>query len=200
MPRKPRNKPPAEAEPAPDLDYIAEPLRGLAVPIDTIKLDPMNARKHDEANIRAIMGSLRTFGQVKPLVVNRDSREIEAGNGTLIAAQQLGWTHLAVVFVAHDPAAQRGFAIADNRTAELARWDDAMLQALLADVEQDIPDLYEDLLLERLRTEPEPEPAERQLEGDETWGVLVKCKNESQQKILLERLEAEGYEVRAMIV
>lgn len=183
-----------------DLSYIAESLRGLAVPIQSLRLDPLNARQHDEPNLKAIQGSLRTFGQLKPIVANAASREIEAGNGTYLAAQRLGWTHLAVVFVEHDPAAHRGFALADNRTAELARWDDTRLQTLLVELAEEIPDLYEDLLLDRLRAGEDPDPAAAAARDDESWGVLVKCASEGQQKILLERLGAEGYEVRAMIV
>ena len=52
----------------PDVTYIHESLRHLAVPIDSLTPDPVNARLHDERNITTIMGSLKEFGFDQPLV------------------------------------------------------------------------------------------------------------------------------------
>jgi DNA modification methylase len=97
-------------------------------------LDPANARRHPEPNLEAIKGSLRVYGQRKPVVVNRRTGTIEAGNGTLQAALALGWSHLAAVYVDDDPMTAAGFSIADNRTAELAEWDREALDKLLAEI------------------------------------------------------------------
>jgi DNA modification methylase len=120
-----------------DLPFIIESLRPLAVSIDSVKPDPANVRVHDERNIGAIKSSLQRFGQRKPLVVNRRTGLVEAGNGTLDAARALGWSHVAVVFVDDDPAAASGFSIADNRTAELADWDEAALARVLQSLKQE---------------------------------------------------------------
>lgn len=101
------------------------------VPISTLSLDPANVRRHPERNMDAIMGSLKRFGQQKPIVVDAKGVVI-AGNGTLAAAKQLGWKEIAVVrsdLIGSDATA---FAIADNRTAELAEWDDDALAKTLA--------------------------------------------------------------------
>lgn len=110
---------------------IAEALRHLAVPCDSIDYDPANARLHNDDNLSSIRGSLRSYGQRKPIVVNKRTGTVEAGNGTLQAARQLGWTHIAAVFVDDDPNTAAGFSLSDNRTAELAEWDDEALAALL---------------------------------------------------------------------
>lgn len=129
---------------APHLAPIAEQLRPLTVPCSQLLLDPANARRHPEANLEAIKGSLRVYGQRKPVVVNRRTGTIEAGNGTLQAALELGWSHLAAVYVDDDPMSAAGFSIADNRTAELAEWDRAALDKLLGEITTDDP------LLERM--------------------------------------------------
>jgi ParB-like chromosome segregation protein Spo0J len=121
----------------PDLGHIAEPLRPLAVPCDRLALDPANARRHPEANLEALKGSLAAYGQRKPLVARKDTGVVIAGNGTLEAARALGWTHIAVVFTDDDPVTAAGFAIADNRTAELAEWDAAALDKLLPEIQAD---------------------------------------------------------------
>jgi DNA modification methylase len=123
----------------PDLSPIADQLRPLAVPCADLNLDPANARRHPEPNLEALKGSLRVYGQRKPVVVNRRTGTIEAGNGTLQAALALGWSHLAVVYVDDDPMTAAGFSIADNRTAELAEWDRAALDKLLGEIKTNDP-------------------------------------------------------------
>lgn len=111
---------------------INESLKSIARPIQWFKPDTKNARKHSSRNIKAIADSLRMFGQHKPVVALEDGTVI-AGNGTLEAAKSLGMPELAcVVFSDSDKA--RAFAIADNRTAELAEWDDAALRASLDEI------------------------------------------------------------------
>lgn len=115
-------------------DRIAEALQPLAVPIDSIHPDPANVRRHPEANLTAIKASLAAYGQRKPVVANRRTGTIEAGNGTWEAAKALGWDSIAVVQVDDDPLTATGFAIADNRTAELAEWDEDGLSRLLKEL------------------------------------------------------------------
>jgi len=84
--------------------------------------DKKNARQHDKRNLEAIKNSLEKFGQQKPVVINKDG-EIIAGNGTVLAALELGWKKVDVVVSTLTEMKQRAFSIADNRTAELAKWD-----------------------------------------------------------------------------
>ena len=99
---------------------IAESIQRFARPIGELQEDPGNARKHGERNQASIKASLEDFGQQKPVVCLADGTVI-AGNGVLAAARELGWAELAAVtFTDDDVAAIRAFAVADNRTAELA--------------------------------------------------------------------------------
>lgn len=90
--------------------------------------DPANLRVHPERNIRAIQAALSEFGQQKPIVVD-SSDVVIAGNGTLEAADRLGWEEIDVVVSSLDQLQARAYGIADNRTGELAAWD---LQGLAA--------------------------------------------------------------------
>ena len=119
---------------------IVDDLKSLAVPLDSLVQDPSNARKHSERNIESIANSLRLFGQRRAIVVQRNGRIVRAGNGTLQAARKLGWTEIAAVMVDDDNATAMQFAIADNRTAELAEWDDETLGLLLDGFDQEIRD------------------------------------------------------------
>lgn len=104
--------------------------------------DGQNARSHDGKNIDAICRSLETFGQRKPIVCRRDGDRLVviAGNGTLEAAALLGWTHLDVVEVPADwdDAKTRAYAVADNRTAELADWNGPELLATLTSLDDEM--------------------------------------------------------------
>ncbi|MCH9835783.1 site-specific DNA-methyltransferase [bacterium] len=107
--------------------------------VDDIHPDPSNARKHSPRNIDAIAASLHRFGQQKPIVVD-SSGVVRAGNGTLEAAKKLGWSEVAVVESDLEGAEMTAFAIADNRTAELAEWDDEVLAATLQALDDaDVP-------------------------------------------------------------
>lgn len=109
----------------------------LMLPIDEMHLDPVNGRTgHD---VERIAGSLAQYGQRKPLVVNKsEGNKIEAGNGTWQAARLLGWTHVAAAMVEDDPMTAVGYAIADNRMAELSQWDYAALQTLIGSLDPNL--------------------------------------------------------------
>lgn len=96
-----------------------------------LQLDPANVRRHGPENLAAIKGSLARFGQQKPIVVDRRG-VVVAGNGTLAAARELGWAEIDVVVTDLSGVEAVAFAIADNRTAELAEWDDGALASVLA--------------------------------------------------------------------
>jgi hypothetical protein len=128
---------------------IATSLLPLAIPVDNLVLDATNARRGDVAAIRR---SLNVFGQRKPVVVKRTGQDAQgrptgvviAGNHTLSAALELGWAEIAAVFVEDDDQTAKAYALADNRTAELATWDYEQLATTLAelqDSELDLTDL-----------------------------------------------------------
>ena len=113
-----------------------ENLRIENVQIKNLTFDPTNARTHDQKNLDSIAGSLKLFGQRKPIVVTPDNVVI-AGNGTLEAAKSLGWTEIAV---ARTPVGWtwdqiKAYALADNRTAELAEWDPKVLADQLLELD-----------------------------------------------------------------
>ena len=117
---------------------IAPALAALTVPIGDLQPDPANVRVHGDRNVAAIRASLERFGQLKPVVALRKSKVVVAGNGTLLAAQALGWPSLAVSYVDLTAAEARAYAIADNRTAELAAWDAPALQEQLTQLPEDL--------------------------------------------------------------
>src|SRR5690606_27791293 len=80
---------------------------------------------------------------------------VRAGNGRVAAARELGWTEIAAVIVDESNLDAASFALADNRTAELASWDgDALRQILLAlQADDEIPIGWDDDELAQLLDE-----------------------------------------------
>lgn len=105
-----------------------------------LSLDPSNVRKHSRRNLDAIKASLRKFGQQKPIVVDAKGIVL-AGNGTLTAAQELGWTEIQIVRTELAGVEATAFAIADNRTAELAEWEEDKLSQVLQSIKVEDADL-----------------------------------------------------------
>lgn len=92
------------------------------VALDTISQDPANVRKHSDRNIETIAASLRAFGQQSPIVVDQRGIILK-GNGTYEAVKRLGWESIKIVRTDLKGTDATAYAIADNRTAELAEWD-----------------------------------------------------------------------------
>jgi hypothetical protein len=105
------------------INKITPALEAHSTPLESLTLDPNNARVHPQRNLDAIQASLALYGQTKPVVVREQTRVIVAGNGTAMAALALGWTEIAAIFVQMTDAEAAGYGLADNRTAELAKWD-----------------------------------------------------------------------------
>jgi hypothetical protein len=105
------------------------------LPIDDLNPDPNNANGHEQG-LDMIAASLRSFGQVKPLVLWGENMVI-AGNGTLEAAYAVGLTELYVVRTPDDWTYDkaRAFALADNKTAELSQWIKPLLLETVTELE-----------------------------------------------------------------
>lgn len=119
-------------------------LEPLLTPIDDIDHLVNNPRKGD---VDAIAGSYDEFEQTKPIVlVEKDGQKtVIAGNHQLMAAKQLGWTHIAAVIAPWDDKKAIAYALVDNRTSELGSIDDDLLYGMLSEVIDDMPEYFESL-------------------------------------------------------
>jgi site-specific DNA-methyltransferase (adenine-specific) len=106
-------------------------IASMAVPIGDVLPYPGNARVH---KMSTIVESLRQNGQYKPITVQSSTRFVLAGNGTLLGARELGWTHVAVSFVdCGEQEALRILAV-DNKASDDGSYDQAALAAILASI------------------------------------------------------------------
>ena len=87
-----------------------------------------NARTHSPEQINKLRSSLREFGFINPVIIDRDFGVI-AGHGRILAAKEEGITEVPCVFADHLTEAQKkAYIIADNRMAMDAGWDEELLR------------------------------------------------------------------------
>lgn len=101
------------------------------VPIDAMKPAARKLREHDDAQITMLTGSIERFGFNVPVLLTRDY-EIVAGDARIEAARRLGMTELPAVFISDlSGAAVEAFRIADNKLAQLGKWNETALREAL---------------------------------------------------------------------
>ncbi len=105
------------------------------VNIDKLVPYARNARIHSKEQILQLRASLREFGFVNPVIVDKDLNII-AGHGRVTAAKEEGFKEVPCIFAEHLTEAQkRAYILADNRLALNAGWDAEMLSVELADLQ-----------------------------------------------------------------
>ena len=100
--------------------------------------DPENPRKHGEDNLVAIRSSILSYGQVEPLVVQRSTKMVIAGNARLRVLKDLGYKTVKVVMLDVDDTEARKLSIALNRSGELAEWNEDVLAKHLEELTNDL--------------------------------------------------------------
>ena len=98
------------------------------VPVSRLVPYVNNARTHSPEQIAKLRSSLREFGFINPVIIDRDYGVI-AGHGRILAAKEEGITEVPCVFADHLTEAQKkAYIIADNRMAMDAGWDEELLR------------------------------------------------------------------------
>lgn len=111
--------------------------------VDVDKLIPYvnNARTHSKEQINKLRASIREFGFINPVIIDRDYNVI-AGHGRILASQEEGIDKVPCVFVDYLTDAQKkAYIIADNRMALDADWDEELLKIEIESLKDDDFDL-----------------------------------------------------------
>lgn len=110
---------------------IHKDIQELAIDIDTVQPHPRNVRQGD---VGAISESLQRNGQYRPIVVQTSTNYILAGNHTWRAAKMLGWETIAATFVDVNDEHGLRILLVDNRTNDIATYDNNALAELLREL------------------------------------------------------------------
>lgn len=110
-----------------ELPHKIRDLEVTLTPIAWLKSGPSQARTHSNKQIAQIAKSIETFGWTNPIITDEDNRVL-AGQARVEAAKRLDLVKVPVIRVSDMTEAQkRAYVIADNKLAELAGWDRAVL-------------------------------------------------------------------------
>jgi hypothetical protein len=104
------------------------------VPVASLAPYARNARTHSDTQIGQIAAAIREWGWTTPILVD-DAGMVIAGHGRLLAAERLGLDDVPVIVArGWSDAQKRAYVIADNKLAENAGWDEALLRLEGADL------------------------------------------------------------------
>src|ERR1019366_6774531 len=125
-------------------DQISQLNKTLAIrylPIGSLKPASRNARTHSPAQIQQLAASIREFGWTNPILID-EHQAIVAGHGRASAAAIVGMADVPTITLSGLSASQKlALAIADNRLALSAGWDEDTLRLELGDLDADGFDL-----------------------------------------------------------
>jgi len=110
------------------------------VPTNQLRPWRDNPRKNDAA-VAAVIDSIKRFGFGAPIIARLADGEVIAGHTRLKAAIKLGLPEVPVRYLDLDPADAHLLALADNKTSEIAQWDEDALGRILAELRANEVDL-----------------------------------------------------------
>jgi len=179
--------------------------------IGDLKPDSRNARRHTPRNVGVIEHSIQTNGFGRSVLLAADGTVI-AGNATIDAAASAGLEDVLIVEsdgskviavkrtdVAPGSPEFHALAVADNRAAELAEWEPAVLEELSGEI--DLSAFFFDEELARV-LEQAADDILAEIPDDryqEQYGVIVICEDAAEQERIYGALNAEGYTCRVVV-
>ena len=152
-----------------------------------------NPRKNDDA-VQYVANSIKEFGFKQPIVIDKDNN-IVCGHTRWKACKKLKIDTVPCV-VADDLTEEqiRAYRLADNRVAEKAEWDLALLDTELAEIET--------IDMTLLGFDDKEETATQREDLSDKCGseyqVVVECADEMQQESIFTRLSSEGLKCRVL--
>lgn len=175
------------------------------VAIDLLKHHPRNANNGD---VEAIKKSLAVNGWYGSVVVNTGTKHILAGNHRVMAAKALGWETVPVQWVDVTPEEELRILVVDNRTTRIGQDDTTKITDILAELANTpigldgtgygAADL--DALIDELSGAVDDAPEFEDKEFSNQYGVIVTCETEQEQEVVYNKLLADGYTVKVVVV
>lgn len=168
-------------------------------PADQLLANPFNWRKHPKVQQDALESMLRTVGWVQRVIVNKTTGHIVDGHLRVEVALRKG-ERVPVLYVELTPDEEKVVLAAIDPIGGLAETDQAMLDELLAGIETGDKDL--DAFLSGLSSEPQKADNEPGEPGEsnysEQYGVIVMCRDASEQEAVYNRLNSEGFNCKVV--
>ena len=169
-----------------------------------LKAAGYNPRQITKAQYDALKFSLKRFGFVQPVIINKRTDRVVGGHQRIKAAIDLGMTSVPTVTLDLDDHDEKALNLALNRVG--GDWDDRLLTKMLADLGSEGWDLADlgfddgelDRLLNTLTTEPEGRTV-TDIEYEESYHLIIECRTATEQGEIMAYLDKRGVECRPLI-
>lgn len=168
------------------------------VNIDSIKVYPNNAKIHTAEQIEEIKKSIQEFGNNDPIAIDEKGFIIE-GEGRYLAQKDMGVKEIEVIKLTHLTEEQKvAYMLVHNKLTMNTGFDLDLLEEELSKIssidmkefEFDIKEIEEELEEEKIQ-----EPS---FNYKEQYGVIVICKDETEQEKVYNNLLNQGYECKVV--
>ena len=158
--------------------------------LDSIRPYAANAKKHDATQVANVAESIRQYGFVQPIVIDKDG-VIVIGHCRALAAEKLGMKEVPCVCVDDlTPEQVKALRVIDNKTNE-SPWDMDLLAAELPGLD------LEGFEFDWDETENcEPSIANEVRLKDENYQIIVDCDNENDAEEKYNIITGAGMECR----
>lgn len=183
-----------------DIEFVKMPLKDLVSP-------DYNPRRIDDKEFELLKKSIREYGYIRPILVNKKNNVIIAGNQRYKALVELNrenhgkFTRIDVVLVDWDVLKEKGFNVLDNKIGgEFDKFkldmvyhelEDAGFDMELAGFYDEIEDVDLDAVVDDLDSDLD-------FDSEPVFMVSVKCDSARQQDLLFEQLKRQGYNVKSI--
>ena len=180
---------------------------GEWVDISILVENPRNPRVNDQA-VESVAKSIKRFGFSSPIIARRANNMIIAGHTRYKASIKLGLSTVPVRYLDLDPADADLLMIADNKIGEKADWNNDLLSEILTEMngyglELDVLGFSEEELSNLIDTmDVLDNNNDQYIEEDPklTYKLIIEDLTEETQYELIEKLEAEGYKCKPLIL
>jgi ParB-like chromosome segregation protein Spo0J len=171
------------------------------VRLETLKLDAANPRKMSKKARTALAASVKRFGLVQPIIVNKTTGRVVGGHQRLGVLLEQGVTEADVAIGSWSAAEERALNVALNNpaaqgefTGDVRAYLDQALQGLSLDDFQALR--FDELTINKPKRDHRSASDRRGLE----YKLVVECRDEEHQAELLEELEGRGLTVKLLVV
>lgn len=175
-----------------------------------------NARKHSPEQISTVAASIKEFGFINPVLIDKDNTII-AGHCRVLSAKKLKIKEIPCLRVDHlTPAQQKAYILADNRLAETSEWDAEILKIeleSLAELDYDLEVLnMDDAFLSGMDIDlsldgsgdtnedftPNIPDQNNEFKEDTEFCLKIDCNSDDERQNLFEELNNRGIKVKAI--
>lgn len=170
------------------------------VNIESIHLNPNNAKIHTTKQIEEIKKSIQNFGSIDPISLDENSMILE-GEGRYLAQKELGYKEVEIIRIRHLTEEQKAaYALIHNKLTMNTGFDLDKLEEELAKITSiDMQDFEFDIKqLEEEIDSAEKASGEGSFNYKEQYGVIVICKDEKEQETVYNNLLEQGYECKVV--